>query len=135
MNLHQTANEWAPRMLSVLRIVSGLVFWQHGVQKMLGFPQPRPAPEFLSQIWFAGMLELVLAPLLIVGFLTRPVAFILAGEMAVAYWVFHAPQGPFPMNNGGDASILFCFVFLFIAAAGPGRLALDHSRRRTARID
>src|ERR687885_117822 len=69
------------------------IFWPHGVQKMLGFPQPRPAPEFLSQLWFAGMLELVLAPLLIVGFLTRPVAFILAGEMAFAYWLGHAPRG------------------------------------------
>jgi putative oxidoreductase len=73
--------------------------------------------------------------LVLFGLLTRPIAFLLAGEMAVAYWMFHAPQGPFPMNNGGDASILFCFALLFLAAAGPGRFALDNSRSRTARID
>ena len=129
---------WAPRLLSVLRIVSALIFMEHGTQKLLGFP---PMAEGMSQpppltfLWFGGVLEMVGGALLLIGLFSRPVAFILAGEMAVAYWMFHAPQGSFPMTNGGDASILFCFVFLLLAAAGPGRLALDDSRSRTARID
>jgi putative oxidoreductase len=119
---------WAPRLLSLLRIVSALIFMEHGTQKLLGFPpmaegMSQPAP--LSLMWIGGLLEMVGGALLLIGLFSRPVAFILAGEMAVAYWMFHAPGGPFPALNGGDAAILYCFVFLYIAAAGPGPWSLD----------
>jgi putative oxidoreductase len=121
---------WAWRMLSVLRIVSGLVFWQHGVQKILQFPVARPGPEVMSLSWFAGMIELVLAPLLIVGLFTRPVAFILAGEMAFAYWIGHGSRGFFPSVNGGNLAIMYCFVFLYLAFAGGGPWSVDNAMRR-----
>ncbi len=119
---------WGPRLLSVLRIVSALIFTEHGTQKLLGFPamaegMSRPPP--LTFMWFGGLLEMVGGALLLIGLFSRPVAFILAGEMAVAYWMFHAPGGIFPALNGGDAAILYCFVFLYIAAAGPGPWSLD----------
>lgn len=119
---------WAPRLLSVLRIVSALIFLAHGTQKLLGFPpmaegMSPPAP--LSLLWLGGLLEMAGGAFLLIGLFSRPVAFILAGEMAVAYWMFHAPSSPFPALNGGDAAILYCFVFLYIAAAGPGPWSLD----------
>ena len=83
-----------------------------------------------SLLWFGGLLELVGGFLLLIGLFTRPVAFILSGMMAVAYWMFHAPQSPFPAVNMGDAAILYCFVFLYIAAAGPGPWSLDAARKR-----
>jgi putative oxidoreductase len=117
---------WAPRLLSVLRIVSALIFMAHGSQKLLGFPpSPMPSPPPLGLMWFGGLLELVGGALLLIGLFSRPVAFILSGEMAVAYWMFHAPESPFPALNGGDAAILYCFVFLYIAAAGPGPWSAD----------
>lgn len=119
---------WAPRLLSVLRIVSALVFMEHGTQKLLGFPpmaEGMSQPPPLSLMWAGGLLEMVGGALLLIGLFSRPVAFVLAGEMAVAYWMFHAPSGPFPALNAGDAAILYCFVFLYIAAAGPGPWSLD----------
>ena len=117
---------WAPRLLSILRIVAALIFMEHGTQKLLGFPlSDRPAPELLTMSGIAGVLELVGGALLVLGLFTRPVAFILSGEMAVAYWWAHAPQNFFPVNNGGDAAILYCFVFLYLFAAGPGPWSLD----------
>jgi putative oxidoreductase len=119
---------WAPRLLSLLRIVSGLIFMEHGTQKLLGFPPMAPGmsqPPIFSLFWFGGILEMVGGFLLLIGLFTRPVAFILAGEMAAAYWMFHAPGGLFPALNGGDAAILYCFVFLYIAAAGAGPWSLD----------
>jgi putative oxidoreductase len=117
---------WAPRVLSVVRIVTGLIFLEHGTQKWLNFPPlARPAPEFLSMSGFGGVLELVLGPLLVLGLFTRPVAFILSGEMAIAYWWSHAPRNVFPVLNGGDAAILYCFVFLHLAFAGGGAWSLD----------
>jgi putative oxidoreductase len=117
--------------LAALRIVSALLFLEHGTQKLLGFPAAsRAAPEFGSLLWFGGVLEIVLGALIALGLFTRPAAFIAAGEMAVAYWLFHAPQNFFPVNNGGDAAILFCFVFLYLSAVGPGALALDGRKRR-----
>jgi putative oxidoreductase len=127
---------WAPRLLSVLRIVSALIFAEHGAQKLLGFPPlppGMPAPAPLSLFWFGGILELLGGLLLLIGLFTRPVAFVLAGEMAVAYWMFHAPSGPFPALNGGDAAILYCFVFLYFAFAGPGPLSLDAKLRGAGR--
>ena len=121
---------WAPRMLSVLRIVSALIFFAHGTQKILGFPASDMSPDPFTLFWIAGMLELVGGALLIAGLFTRPVAFILSGEMAVAYWMAHAPQSPFPALNGGDASILYCFVFLYFVFAGPGPWSVDAARGR-----
>jgi putative oxidoreductase len=117
---------WAPRMLSILRILAALIFFEHGTQKLLGFPlSERAAPELLSLSGIAGILELVGGALLLLGLFTRPVAFILAGEMAVAYWYAHAPRSFFPVNNEGDAAILYCFVFLYLFAAGGGPWSLD----------
>jgi putative oxidoreductase len=124
-------SEWAPRLLSVLRIMSALLFLSHGTQKILGFPPMaggRPLPEAFTMSWSAGVLELVGGVLLALGLFTRPVAFVLSGEMAFAYFIGHAPRGFFPALNGGDAAILFCFVFLYLAAAGPGPWSLDAMR-------
>ena len=117
---------WSPQMLSVLRIMAALLFLEHGMQKLLGFPPPtNPAGplSLLSQI--QGVIEFVGGLLLVVGLFTRPVAFILAGDMAVAYFMAHAPQSFFPIVNRGDLAVLFCFVFLYLAAAGPGPWAVD----------
>ena len=120
---------WAPRLLSVLRIMAALLLLAHGTQKLFGFPpNPRPAPDAFTLIWFAAVLELVGGALLALGLFTRPVAFLLSGEMAFAYFIGHAPRNFFPVLNGGDAAILYCFVFLYFVAAGPGAWALDIAR-------
>ncbi|WP_420394725.1 DoxX family protein [Acuticoccus sp.] len=120
-------------MLSVLRIVAALIFFAHGSQKLLGFPPTDTSPEAFTLSWIAGVLELVGGSLLLVGLFTRPVAFILSGQMAFAYWLAHAPRSPFPVENGGDASILYCFVFLYLVFAGPGPLSLDAAMSGRAR--
>jgi putative oxidoreductase len=122
---------WAPRLLSVLRIVSGLIFLAHGTQKLLSFPAGERAGSglaFDNPGAFAGAIELVTGLLITLGLFTRPAAFLASGTMAVAYWLAHAPQNFFPVNNGGDAAILYCFVFLYLAAAGPGPWSLDALR-------
>jgi putative oxidoreductase len=120
---------WSPYMLGVLRFVAALVFLEHGTQKLLGFPPgSNPQPALFSLFGFAGLLELVGGLLLLLGLLTRPVAFILAGEMAVAYFLGHAPRAFFPVNNGGDAAILYCFVFLYFVFSGPGAWSIDRAR-------
>ena len=132
MNTNALSVTWAPRLLSVLRIVAGLLFLAHGTQKLLGFPARMGgggAPELVSLIGMAGLLELVGGALIVLGLFTRPVAFVLSGQMAVAYFMAHAPKSPFPALNGGDAAILFCFVFLYLAAAGAGPWSLDAQRR------
>jgi len=131
MSVDTLETVWAPRILSVLRIVAALLFFEHGSTKLLGFPpSDHSGAAFLSLAWISGFLELVGGALLIVGLFTRAVAFILSGEMAFAYWMAHAPQSPFPVVNGGDAAILFCFVFLYIAFAGGGPWSLDALLRR-----
>jgi putative oxidoreductase len=130
MNIHELETVWAPRVLSILRIVAALIFMEHGTQKLLGFPPgDRPQPELFSLIGLAGVLELFGGIFLVLGLFTRPVAFILSGEMAVAYWMAHAPQSFFPIVNGGDSAILYCFVFLYLAVAGGGAWSLDNVRR------
>jgi putative oxidoreductase len=123
--------EWTPRMLSILRIVAALLFMEHGTQKLLGFPPgPNPAPALFTLIWVQGVIELVGGVLLAIGLFTRPVAFILAGDMAVAYFMAHAPRSFYPLLNGGDLAITYCFIFLYLAVAGGGIWSLDTARRR-----
>ncbi len=133
MNAAHLETVWAPRLLSILRIVSALIFMAHGTQKLFGFPaSPNPAPALFSLYGVAGILEVVGGALLLLGLFTRPVAFVLSGMMAAAYWMAHAPRSPFPVLNGGDAAILYCFVFLFMVAAGGGAWSLDNLRGRRA---
>jgi putative oxidoreductase len=121
---------YAPYALAVLRIVTALIFLEHGAQKLFGFPAEPPGglPPSFSFFWVGGVLEFFGGLLVLVGLFTRPVAFILAGEMAIAYWMFHAPQNFFPALNGGDAAILYCFVFLYLVFAGPGPWSMDQAR-------
>jgi putative oxidoreductase len=131
---------WAPLNLSILRIMTSLLFIAHGTQKLFNFPmrpvpaggEPAAAIDLFSLIGAAGLLECVGGLLLLIGLFTRPTAFLLSGMMAVAYFIAHAPRGFFPTNNGGDAAILFCFIFLFLFFAGPGPLSVDarHAKRR-----
>lgn len=124
---------WIPRMLSLLRIVAGLTFLEHGTAKLLAFPPPpNPGPALASLLGVQGGIELVGGILIVLGLFTRPVAFILAGDMAVAYFMAHAPRNFFPVLNGGDAAILYCFIFLQIFVAGGGEWSLDAMRGGTA---
>ena len=123
----------APYALALLRIVSGALLLEHGTQKFLGFPSGQMAWSGLALDnpgAFAGVIELVAGVLITLGFFTRSAAFLASGMTAFAYWLAHAPQNPFPVNNGGDAAILYCFVFLLVAAAGPGPWSLDAARTR-----
>lgn len=123
---------WAPRALSILRIVVGLLFVEHGAQKLLGFPagQMAHSPIGLSPMGLSGVFELVGGALIVIGLFTRPVAFILCGMMAVAYWTVHFPNNPYPVNNQGDAAILYCFVFLYLVFAGAGPISVDALMRK-----
>jgi putative oxidoreductase len=120
-------DKWQPQLLSVLRIVTGLLFLEHGMAKLLHFPHVAMFDDLkiVSFLGLAGIIELVGGALVTIGLFTRYAAFIMSGEMAVGYFLFHARQGMFPVLNGGDAAILFCFVFLYIAAAGPGPWSVD----------
>ncbi len=119
---------WAPQARAVLRIVAALLFIEHGTQKILSFPASDFAPSAGSLLWFAGVIEIVGGVLFLLGLFTRPVAFILCGQMAVAYWMAHAPQGVYPVVNGGEGAILYCFIFLYFVFAGPGSLSMDARR-------
>ena len=122
-------SRYAPYVLGILRIVAAILFIEHGTQKLFGIPERMAgmtaAPEMFTLLWWAAVLEIVGGGLILIGLLTRPVAFLLSGQMAVAYWIAHAPQNMFPALNGGDAAILFCFVFLYLVFAGPGRFSVD----------
>jgi putative oxidoreductase len=122
---------WEPRMLSILRMMVGLLYMEHGLAKVLGFPlQPNHAPYALITLnpGLQGLLELVGGLLLALGLLTRCVAFVLAGDMAVAYFMVHAPRSFFPLLNGGELAIVYCFVFLYFWVAGGGEWGLDRLR-------
>lgn len=123
-------NEWQPRMLSILRIVSGFIFLLHGTKKHLGIPSSDRVVDVLSLSGIAGVIEIVCGLALIFGFLTRPAAFLASGTMAFAYWIAHFPRDFYPTNNGGDAAILYCFIFLYLVFAGPGPWSVDEKMKR-----
>jgi putative oxidoreductase len=133
MQLDSFRDTWNPRILSVLRIMTALLLLQFGMAKMLGFP----VFEYLNNVprfslpWFAGVLEFTGGALLLVGLFTSPVAFVLSGLMAFAYFLGHAPKGLYPLTNGGNLAVLFCFVFLYFACAGGGAWSLDALLKRS----
>lgn len=122
-------SRWQPQLLAILRIATALLFIAHGTQKFFEFPAPFPMPGSLPPlIMAAGAIELIAGGLMLIGLLTRPAAFLASGTMAVAYWMAHFPRSPWPSVNEGEAAILFCFIFLYIAAAGPGAWSVDRPR-------
>jgi putative oxidoreductase len=129
-------SRWQPEFRAILRIVVGLLFLEHALIKLAGFP-PGGKPglqEVGSFLWIAGIIELVTSVLVTLGLFTRIAAFVAAGEMAVAYWMVHAKMGLYPAVNMGEGAILFCFVFLYLAAAGPGAWSIDGARLRKTPI-
>ena len=132
MPIEQTAVSAAPYVRSIVRIVVALLFLEHGLSRLFGWPSPLPTPPMLSMYWFAGAIELCGGILLGLGLFTRPAAFVMSGEMAFAYFLSHAPRGFFPILNGGDGAILYCFIFLYFAFAGPGPWSLDAMWRKRA---
>ena len=127
MQAFNSLQRFQPQLLGLLRIFTALTFMSHGTQKLFGFPAPPSwgMPAALTLPWTAGVLEVVGGALVLVGFLTRPAAFILSGLMAFAYWMAHGSKGFYPLLNGGEAAMLFCFIFLYIAAAGPGAFGIE----------
>jgi putative oxidoreductase len=126
-------------MLSVLRIVAGLIFVMNGTMKLLGFPPPPPGSHMgplvlMSQLGIAAILETFGGAAILLGVLTRPIAFLLAGEMAVAYFQVHFPQSIFPLTNGGQPAVLLCFIFLYIVFAGAGPWSIDANIARSRRV-
>jgi len=130
MNARQSFFQvWSPRVLSVLRIVAAFLFMQHGGQKLLGFPVPqRHEFDLFSLSGVSGVLELFGGFMLLIGLLTRPIAFLLSGLMAFAYFIAHAPKGFWPILNGGELAAMYCFLFLYVAVAGGGEWSLDYLR-------
>ena len=130
MRTNHALTVWSPQALAVLRIMTALLFIAHGTQKHFAFPpnESGNTVELFSLMGLAGTLELVGGLLILIGLFTRPVAFVLSGFMAVAYFMAHAPQSFYPVNNGGDAAILYCFVFLYLVFVGPGAWSVDGSR-------
>jgi putative oxidoreductase len=131
----------APLALTLLRIVAGALFLEHGLIKLIGFPPGVPPGAIPfdavlqwsmpgAQLWIAAVIEVLTGALLILGLFTRFAAIVASGEMAVAYWQFHFPTGPWPAGNGGEAAVLFCFVFFYIFFAGPGALSLDGAPKK-----
>jgi len=127
-----TLAPYAPAMLSILRIVTALLFFEHGTSRLFGFPSPLPTPALFTLYWFAGAIEFAGGALVALGLFTRSAAFIMSGQMAFAYFLSHAPKSFFPILNRGDGSILYCFIFLYIVFAGAGPWSLDAllSRKR-----
>lgn len=130
-DLSDQASIWQPRVLSILRIMAGLLFMEHGMSKLFDFPHGTLHPTFATNplLFFAGILECFGGALVVIGLFTRPAAFLLSGEMAVAYFTFHMPKGGFfPLQNGGDAAVLYCFIFFYLFVAGGGAWGLDRLR-------
>jgi putative oxidoreductase len=118
-------SKYAPQILGVLRIVVGLLFLEHGLMKLVGFPAPMGAGPLPPLLMAAGIIELVGGALVALGLFSRFAAFVCSGQMAFAYFIAHFPRGIYPALNGGDAAVLFCFIFLYLAAAGPGSFAIN----------
>ena len=133
-SLESRLTSLAPWFLALLRVVAALLFMSHGTMKLLGFPASDMSPPLFSLFGLAGIIEIAGGILLVLGLFTRPVAFILAGEMAVAYFMAHAGQSFFPLQSGGESAVLFCFFFLYLVFAGPGAAALDNLRAGGARV-
>lgn len=128
MKLFEGLTRYRPQALGVLRIMTALQFIEHGSQKLFNFPASAEPHALTGLTTAAGILEFAGGILLALGLFTRPVAFLLAGEMAIAYFVAHFPRSFFPVNNGGDLAISFCFIFLYLIFAGSGAFALDNRR-------
>jgi putative oxidoreductase len=118
-------DKYSPQILGVLRIVVGLLFLEHGLMKLVGFPAPMGTGPLPPLMMAAGIIELVGGALVALGLFSRFAAFICSGQMAFAYFIAHFPRGIYPALNGGDGAILFCFIFLYLAAAGPGSFAIN----------
>ncbi len=132
MNASSSLQSWAPRALSVLRIVTAFLFMVHGSAKLLHVPHQAMFDnlKLMSQLGLQGVLELVGGGLLVIGLFSRPIAFLLCGDMAVAYFIAHWPKSWLPILNGGELAVLFCFVFLYVWIAGPGPWSVDAAMRR-----
>lgn len=132
MSIAQRWISWTPQLRSILRIVAALMFITFGTIKLWGFPMGMPpdnsTAKLWTEVWFGGALEVVGGALLLIGLCTRPISFVLSGEMAVAYWQFHAPASIWPAINQGVSPALYCFVFLYLSAAGPGPWSVDAMR-------
>jgi putative oxidoreductase len=121
----ETLDRLEPYVFSILRIMVGLLFMQHGLVKLFGFPTGAGFPAFLSLTWFEGCIETIGGGLIVIGLFTRWAAFITSGEMAIGYFMVHAAKGFFPYVNGGNLAILYCFVFLYLVFAGSGPISID----------
>ncbi|QCL94505.1 DoxX family protein [Agrobacterium sp. CNPSo 2736] len=128
MATFDSLSRYRPQALGALRIMTALLFVAHGTQKLFGFPASQMEGSLPTLMLVAALLEFVGGILVLIGLFTRPVAFILSGQMAVAYFMAHAPSNFFPALNGGDAAILFCFIFLYLFVAGPGAFSVDERR-------
>jgi putative oxidoreductase len=129
MNLDRLST-YRPQMLAALRIMTALLFIAHGTSKLFGWPSSGMIPPLFSLFGLAAVLEVIGGLLIVIGLFTRPVAFVLAGMMAVAYFMAHSPASFFPIDNGGEAAVLFCFVFLYLFVSGPGAWSVDGNRAR-----
>ena len=118
-------SKYSPQILGIVRIIVGLLFLEHGLMKIVGFPAPMGHGALPPLIMAAGIIELVGGALVILGLFSRIAAFVCSGEMAFAYFIAHFPRGIYPALNGGDPAILLCFIFLYLAAAGPGSFAIN----------
>lgn len=127
-------SRWQPQLLAILRMIVGLLFLEHALSKFFAFPVPFPVQPLPPMLIAAGAIELAAGILVTIGLFTRIAAFIASGEMAIGYFMMHLPKGFWPIANMGEAAILFCFVFLYIAAAGPGAWSIDAARTRNAPI-
>jgi putative oxidoreductase len=127
-----TCKVWTPRILGILRIVTGFLFLQHGMAKLFGIPHIAmfDGLKLFSLLGLAGVLELVGGSLVLAGLFTRQAAFILSGEMAFAYFMAHAPRGFLPILNQGELAVMFCFVFLYLSVAGAGSFSIDAMRKK-----
>lgn len=127
-------SRWQPQLLAILRMIVGLLFLEHALSKFFAFPVPFPVHPLPPMLIAAGAIELAAGILVTIGLFTRIAAFIASGEMAIGYFMMHLPKGFWPIANMGEAAILFCFVFLYIAAAGPGAWSIDAARTRNSPI-